>query len=640
MKFFNPVYKKSLIIVGMMVVIGGLLGLTPNYAKAADHTSPASKDKNVPSLSQPSIKELKSWRSSIRHLPLPKKGCFKAEYPQIKWHEVPCTKAPPWPYRPAKGLRPYQIGNGNDAVAVTTNPISESIGSFDSVTGVQNVYGTNPYTGTMEPNIFSLQLNSNVFIGASVCDGRSGCYGWAQFVYSNSGGQAFIQYWLINYGSTCPTSGGPASGWYSFEPYASDCYGNSNAVSVAGAPINVSQLATMSVSGQAVTGGNDTIVFYVDNAVYSVSESDSVVNLADYWQQVEFNVFGDGGGTEATFNYEVSAVAALQVRISVDIASTNAPSCFATGYTGETNNLYFGGAPTNPSSGNKPALVFTETSTNNSYTACEYAVSVADTHLMTFSGLFYDFQATGDFVLTEVGSDFIVQARQAPPVGGVGKNTTINKAVGVQMGETRVALYVGPTRLMIDGKPYTLADKKPIVINGVQISRKGDNYLMVSPSGDSVMATVNNNMLNPWINVAVGLGRSKGEAHGLLGSLEGNVYKLVTRSGTVLKSPVSFNDLYNIYGESWRVKPNEMLLEDDPMVKFGVPEKPFYVSDLKQKEAARVIAICKAAGINDNALIEACALDTAVLGDSKKTVKPYVHAVVPRAVLPKLTFKP
>ena len=48
----------------------------------------------------------------------------------------------------------------------------------------------------------------------------------------------------------------------------------------------------MSLNGNAATGAKDTVVFRVNNSVYVVV-SDSVLNLGQYWQSAEFNVFAD-----------------------------------------------------------------------------------------------------------------------------------------------------------------------------------------------------------------------------------------------------------------------------------------------------------------------------------------------------------
>lgn len=621
MKFYNLVLKQALI-TSIVGILGLLFVFTPNSLAA----------------SKPSMKELKSWRSTIMHVPRPKKGCFTAEYPETKWREVPCTKAPLIPYRPSRGQRPYTVGNGNDVTAeFSSGHISEAIGSFDSVTGVVNEYGIDPNTSVLTANIFSLQLNSNFFTNTPACNGVSGCQGWAQFVYSNSSGVAFIQYWLIGYGSSCPSSGGPAgTGWISF---SNDCYGNSNAVTITGSPpLSISKLNQISVTGQAAAGGNDTLTMYVNGTAHSTSDSDNVVSLANYWQQAEFNIFGDGNGSAATFNSGLpSNIASVKVRTAVDNGGSSAPTCLAAGYTAETNNLYFGAYSTSAPGSGLAAVVFTESSSNLGYAACQSATSAGDTHLTTFAGLQYDFQATGDFVLTEAGPDFIVQTRQAAPViDPRWKNTTINKAVGVQMGKTRVAIYVGPTKLMIDDKPYTLnSGQKPLVVNGVQIARQENEYTIVSPKGDSVRAMLYDNAMNTWMNVTVSLSHSQAQARGLLGKVEGNTRELITANGMVLNWPVSFQELYTIYGESWRVQPNDMLLEVDPKIKPGIPEKPFYVNDLKPKEASHATAICKAAGITEPALLEACALDTAVLGDDEIPIKAYIKTVAPRKVMPR-----
>ncbi len=630
--------KGYYLIRGIMGSMGLLLMLAPNHAGAAEQESTATDKMTSQSSSHPSLKELQSWRSSIMRVPRPQNGCFSAKYPKAEWTEVPCTKAPLWPYRPARGGRHgFTVGNGNDVTAqAASGNISEAIGSFDSVSGVVNEYGVSPINGTLTANIFSLQLNSNFFLNTPACNGISGCEGWAQFVYSNTSGVAFIQYWLINYGPTCPATGGPGgTGWISF---SNDCYGNSNAVVITGSPpLNISKLSQMVVAGQAAAGGNDTLTMTLNGTAYSTSDHDSVVSLANYWQTAEFNVFGDGNGSEAKFNYNSSNVAALKVRTAVDAGSSAAPSCLATGYTAETNNLNFGLFTASPAGANPAAIVFTESSTNTGSPACQTASSTGDTHITNFAGLEYDFQATGDFVLAEAGPDFIVQTRQASPViDPRWKDTSINKAVAVQMGQTRVAVYVGPTRLVINGKPYKMRKgQRHLEVNGVQIARRDNEFIIIGPKGDSVRAMLFDNGMNTWMNVTVSLSSSMGKTRGLLGNLDDNIHELITSQGIALNWPVSFHDLYTIYGESWRVKPEQMLLEADTMVRPGIPEKPFYVSDLHPREAAQAIDVCKASGVTEPTLLEACALDTAVLGDNEISVRPYLHANAPREVMPR-----
>jgi hypothetical protein len=293
------------------------------------------------SAAAPSEAALQSWRATIAQTPVPQEGCFKASYPGTAWTPVQCATAPARPYVPKRGASGRLVGNGNDYSAVVTGLLSSVVGSFPSITGLKTEKG---YGG--KADTYSLQLNSEFFSSAA-CSGAtdpSKCLGWQQFVYSNTG-TAFMQYWLINYGNTCPSGG-----WMA---YSGDCYRNSAAVNV---PVQkLTALAGLSVSGTAVAGGTDTMVLTTSTDAYSTTGKDSVVDLASSWNAAEYNVVGDGGGSEAKFN----KVTTITVNIAVKDGTTKAPACKGKdGTTGETNNLTLGKCTT--SGGTTPGVQFTE----------------------------------------------------------------------------------------------------------------------------------------------------------------------------------------------------------------------------------------------------------------------------------------
>jgi len=189
-----------------------------------------------------------------------------------------------------------------------------------------------------------------------VCGGVSGCKGWEQFVYSShvySG--AFIQNWLIGYGATCPT------GWTSAG--SGDCYVNSSVVSVpAQTAENLPELILM---GTASSGGTDAVLLYTGGTLYSVTEPDSTVKLATGWNTAEFNVVGDGGLSQATFN----SGATLVVRTNVTNGTMNVPTCGTSGTTGETNSLTLV-SPCCPFGGASPGIIFEESSVSGATTTC------------------------------------------------------------------------------------------------------------------------------------------------------------------------------------------------------------------------------------------------------------------------------
>jgi hypothetical protein len=277
-----------------------------------------------------------SWRESIVRTAVPGEGCFYAAYPSTFWAKVACTVAPNRQYRPRTATAGRTVGDGNDYAASVTGLMTSAVGTFPKVTDVTGEKDDG------ESGDYSLQLNSN-FMNTAVCAGHSGCQSWQQFVYSSGEESVFMQYWLISYG-TCP------KGWFRATP---DCYKNSAAVTAPKQP--VTQLANLKVSGTAVANGTDTMVFTTETEAYSTTGPDSVVDLATGWNQSEFNVIGDGGGSEANFNKGAS----ITVKIAVANGTTSAPTCDANdGTTGETNNLTLGGCRT--FSGSTPSIEFVE----------------------------------------------------------------------------------------------------------------------------------------------------------------------------------------------------------------------------------------------------------------------------------------
>jgi hypothetical protein len=465
---------------------------------------------------------------------LPGSGCFTAAYPVTEWTEVACIAAPSIPMTPRRGPRPLVIGNGDDISAqAPSGLISHGIGSFDSVTGVTSASSPIGAAGAPVANAYTLQLNTNYFAStACAASPNPACEGWEQFVFFNNGtsGSAFIQYWLLNYNTACQ------AGWTQFSFAGSTdiyCYRNSTAVAVPNQPIT--NLANMILTG-TVAAGSDSSTFSTGANMYAVTGIDAV-NAAAGWTSAEFNVFGAGGSSTGASELVFNAGSTIVPRTRIFYGGTAAPNCLAVGYTGETNNLNFG--PTPPASSPPgPAVFFTESSAGGAASNCAAATTIGDTHLRTLGGLFYDFQASGDFILAQADYDFVVQARQ---VSGAPTwpNASVNHAVATQMGNTKVAVCLNPDRrLVVNGAVTSLADGESyLTSDGVTIWRKGNVYTIIAENGNSVRATVN----STWVNANVGLGRWPSNVTGLLANVDGNTNQIATRDGTVLTAPFSLN---------------------------------------------------------------------------------------------------
>ena len=395
--------------------------------------------------------------------------------------------------------------------------------------------------------------------------------------------------------------------------YSIHCYRNSPFGAVVPNQV-ITNLANLKVSGTALPG-SDSVTTFVGLTAYTVAGG-NYVNAAAGWKIAEFNVFGDGGGYSANFNTSAS----LTVRTRINYGGTAAPLCVAQGFTGETNNLSFGSPPP-PASPPGPAILVTEKQTNTGTANCAYATAVGDTHEHTFSGLSYDFQASGDFIEARTGNGFEVEARK---VSGAPTwpNASVNSCVGTRTGSTSVVVALGPT-LYVDGRPTSLTSGQLALPTGVVINRSGNTYTVVNADGDSMKAEVN----PTYINLSVGLGTWPTTVRGLLGNPNNDVNKLEAADGTVFNVPLSFSDLYNVYGQSWRVPPTANLLTPcSGQLQVGNPSRPFFANDLPQDLREQARAGCLRAKV-EQAWLNHCTLDVAVLGE--KAAQVYVDAAPP-----------
>ncbi len=305
---------------GVLIVATLMLGPWPSVAVAA------SSGARTPEESA----RLKVWRATMAKTHLSKLGCFEATFPNPEWKSVPCQTAPEVEYSVGQGQNDY-------TASVTSSPpyVSLAAGAIESVSNVTSETGTlNGKAGVA--NVFSLQLNTN-FSPTTACPTKSAkCHGWQQFIFDNGTGFLLIQYWLHDYGATCPTEP-PGVKWHHPKSNSEDCLANGpNALQAA--PItDIGDLSQLSVAGLAGANADAAILLNGEQA-YAVVNEDDIVNLgSSAWTTAEFNVFGEGGGTEAVFN--TSPVATIGISTTVFNGSLSDPSCVWQSFTKEYNNL-------------------------------------------------------------------------------------------------------------------------------------------------------------------------------------------------------------------------------------------------------------------------------------------------------------
>ena len=317
-----------------------------------------------------------AWQAAIAHVREPGQGCYRASYPALAWHAVTCAAAPRQPFIPAPPNRsavrtqPQVIGDGADYSAQVPGLISRATGTFRNVSPGITVQGQFLGSGPQVANGFSLQLNSQFFTGSPACSASgdpASCQAWQQFIYAWEGtttSYIFMQYWLIGYNATCPSS------WetYATSATTNDCYISSNAAAVN--TLTASQLATLQFTGSATANGNDAVTLSAGPGQAAiVTAPDSTVDLAGFWNTTEWGVFGDGGGSEAYFG----ANTWLEPQTALAASSGRAaPTCVSEGFTGETNNLTL---TATPRLSHQPAPTMASEQTNGTTAAASCAVT-------------------------------------------------------------------------------------------------------------------------------------------------------------------------------------------------------------------------------------------------------------------------
>jgi hypothetical protein len=308
-----------------LVVAAALLTvLGSSVATAANSTSPPVSTAN--------------WQHVMRQLRVPGKGCFAASYPILRWRRTECGTAPHRPYAPqlpaVPAPRPQTVGDGSDYLAgVTGSPLASVTGSFDGIS--PGTTETQQVSGKAVPNTFSLQLNTQTFQtpACSASPQGSGCQGWEQFIYSTSYNGIAIQYWLLNYDTTCP------SGWATY--HSTDCWTNSSGSRLSGSALTVQDLPDVTLTGNA-TGSGDSVILTTASQAIRVNTGSSVLDLAPNWTGAEWTIVGDCCLNDAIF----SPGTTLILRTTVNDGGTNAiPTCKLQGFTGETNNLNLPAGP-------------------------------------------------------------------------------------------------------------------------------------------------------------------------------------------------------------------------------------------------------------------------------------------------------
>ena len=600
--------------------------LEPISAQPIEITEPAA-----------SAPDRKAWANTMHHAPAPKEGCFHATYPSTQWQAVPCAPAPGGHTIPLRKLDRKEGGEeGVGGLGSSTPPYSNDIvaqapsghffsyveGSFLSANPTtENGVGVPAYggSGALGANEYMLQINTNQSHTAA-CGTYSYCTAWQQYLMATNTfvsftgtsktneSEVYIEYWLLNYGVDNGTNICPSGFFDAFpDPVGpgDDCVQNTPGNVIYNGQIQITDLADLKLSASATAGGNDVAVATYGGQGYQASVADNLTDIASVWNQAEFNVLGNDGGSQAVFNNGTTIVA----QIAVTDGSSSAPTCvFNGGTTGKSNNLNFVPSTASPvccpygqMGSTSPRIQFMEAyDTSHTHTAaCGASKIWGEPHINTADQSYYNFQAAGEFVALLDPDGTEIQTRQTPiptsapgdydPSGlnndGLYNCLAMNTAVAARAGSHRVTYepsYTGPYasgpfELRIDGKLTTLGAQGVNLTGGGQVKNSSDGGGMEVDFPDGKIMTAvpggsydSMNLLDVTTeNLGFVSDTFAANESGLSGSIPtGSWLPALPNGQSVGVMPATLHEryvtLYDTFANAWRVKTNNSLFDYAP----------------------------------------------------------------------------
>ncbi|WP_052265396.1 Calx-beta domain-containing protein [Ruegeria sp. ANG-R] len=262
------------------------------------------------------------------------------------------------------------------------------------------------------------------------------------------------------------------------------------------------------------------------------------------------------------------------------------------------------------------------------------AWSYGDPHIVTLDGLGYDFQAVGEFTLIEAtsGADLLVQVRyQAVPGSDIASQT---EAIATRLGGVAVMIEAGtPALLTIDGVSVDPGDAVGgLSVGDGEVYFDGEAITVVYATGEQLRVDLFEGFLNASVFLAEGR-----EVRGLLGNGDGDSSNdLALPDGTVLTQPISFDDLYGVYADAWRISDATSLFTYAPGESTdNFTDLSFPVGELSMDaipDELRAIIEEAVAGIDDPILREAAIFDAIATGDVETAIASAQTVAAPSAM--------
>jgi len=247
-----------------------------------------------------------------------------------------------------------------------------------------------------------------------------------------------------------------------------------------------------------------------------------------------------------------------------------------------------------------------------------------DPHLVTADGLRYDFHGVGEFIaLRSVTDDFVIQARFAP-VAALRASKTSAVAMNVEGDRVGAYLASGGISVRVNGE---LAEQTSswVTLPGGGRVQVDSTRLIAQWADDTTLWAYG---FGDVIDVSMSIAPPRlTRLRGLLGDADGDLSnEYVTRDGVLIDVPTESGEtrrqaLYDDFGETWRIAPEESLFDylagdsSEDYQQPGFPDTMIAIDDLGGSERAIAEDRCRQAGVTESPWLQECIFDVGFTGD-------------------------
>ena len=244
-----------------------------------------------------------------------------------------------------------------------------------------------------------------------------------------------------------------------------------------------------------------------------------------------------------------------------------------------------------------------------------------DPHLITFDGLRYDLQIVGEVIYAAFpGGEIQMRTREYR------RGTSVISGFAAQVGDNVVEIS---NDLSVDGLVLIDGVETPLPVGdtlelgaGASVASTQEGFTVTWP-GTGVRPTFivrTFRGLGGFLNGQVRLpDTAAGQITGVLGNGDGNGNnEFFDRAGNVFEARPSQTVVHTQYADAWRLSDAESLFtygageSTATFTDLSYPGTVFRIEDLTEAQFNQALAICEAAGVTDDFLLETCIYDVAI----------------------------